>query len=106
LMTFDICVPSLNIIFDFQGYQHYYDHYMFGDVKFHREHDVEKRALCTTHNFGYLEVPYWWQHDKESVIAILNNLRPDIVLCTPMPIPFHYAKKSKPIKDLTVTVAA
>jgi len=91
LMTFDIYVPSLNIVFEYQGYQHYHHHYMFGDVKYHKEHDLEKREACTHHSMCYLEVPYWWEHDKESVIAIINQARPDIV---PTPVVSLSNKKS------------
>jgi len=78
-MTFDIYVPGLNLIFEYQGHQHYQDHYMFGDVKSLRERDEQRRVACIYHNLTFLEVPYWWQRDKESVIAIIHQERPDLV---------------------------
>jgi len=39
-----------------------------------------------------LEVPYWWQRDKESVVAIIHRARPDIVphaLVTPFQYPMN-----------------
>jgi len=80
LMFFDIYVPSLNIIFEYHGYQHYYYHHIFGDVKFPKGRDNERRLLCAKQNITYIEIPYWWPHDKESIIAIMCQVRPDIML--------------------------
>jgi len=79
LMIFDIYVPSLNIIFEYHGYHHYYNHSFFGDVKSHKELDNEKRFACDYHNITYLEVPYWWQNNKESIIELVHQVRPDII---------------------------
>jgi len=102
LMSFDIYVPSLHIILEYHGYQHYYDHYMFGDVKVHKERDYERRVACAHHSITYLEVPYWWQHDKESVIAVIHRVRPDIVPDVPVVTPFQYSIKAKPNKEITL----
>jgi len=89
-MIFDIYIPSLNIIFEYHGYQHYFDHYMFGDVKSQRQHDNDRRITCKYHNITYLEVPYWWQHDKQSIIAMVHLVRPDIVAHSSSSTPFQY----------------
>jgi len=28
-------------------------------------------------------VPYWWQRDKESILALIKQYRPDMVLNAP-----------------------
>jgi len=94
-MTFDIYVPALNIIVEYHGYQHYHSHILFGDAISHQERDKERRATCAYYSISYLEVPYWWQHDKESVIASISQLRPDIVPDAPVIIPFHYPQKKQ-----------
>jgi len=91
-MTFDIYIPALKIIFEYHGFQHYYDHFMFGDVKSLKGRDRERTAICAYHDISYLEVPYWWQNDKESIIAIVYKIRPDIVP-NPVVTPFHYPVK-------------
>jgi len=95
LTIFDIYVPSLNIIFEYYGYQHYQDHFLFGDVISRKEQDNNRRLACAYNNITYFEVPYWWQHDKESIIAILHHLRPDTVPEAPITTPFHYQIKTK-----------
>jgi len=49
-----------------------------------------------------LEVPYWWQFDKESIITIIHQERPDIVPQSPG-TPFQYHARISPIKELNVT---
>jgi len=78
-MIFDIYIPSLNLIIEYHGYQHYHDHYMFGNVKSRQERDKQRKVACNYLNIAYLEVPYWWERDKESVLAIIHKARPDIV---------------------------
>jgi len=105
VMIFDIYVPALNIILEYHGVQHYYDHYLFGYFKSSVERDSERRLTCANHNITYLEVPYWWQHDKESITTIVHQVRPDIVPASPIAIPFHYQVVTpKPSKDLKVKI--
>jgi len=100
LITFDIYIPSLNLIIEYHGSQHYHDHYMFGNVISRHERDEQRRVLCNYLNITYLEVPYWWEHDKESVLAIIHYVRPDIVPHT-LATPFHYARLGSS-KDVSV----
>jgi len=79
-MIFDIFVPAYNIIFEYQGYQHYHSTGYFGDAKFLKKQDNEKREACDYYDITYLEVPYWWQYTKESIITLIHQARPDIML--------------------------
>jgi len=89
-MIFDVYIPSLNLIFEYQGYQHYYANCMFGNIKSQQEQDQKKRLACNYLDITYLEVPYWWQYDKESIIAIIYQKRPDIVAHVLGGTPFQY----------------
>jgi len=73
LMTFDVYIPSLNIIFEYHGIHHYYDHYMFGDVNSCKQKDKQRRVACIYQNITYLEVPYWWQRDKVDLFVIITT---------------------------------
>jgi len=92
LMTFDVYIPALNMVFEYQGIQHYYDHYMFGGVKSRVDRDKQRRLACSHLNITYLQVPYWWQRDKESLLAIIHQVRPDIVHHV-LGSPFQYPKR-------------
>jgi len=52
LMIFDVYVPLLNIIFEYLGYHHYHNSYMFGDVKSHKE--LDKKETRNLHSSQYL----------------------------------------------------
>jgi len=93
-MTFDIYVPSFNVIFEYNGYQHYFDHSLFGYAKSHQDRDKERCTACNSNGIYYIEVPYWWRHDKESIIAILHRHRPDIMSDAPSIAPYEYEKNS------------
>jgi len=62
---------------------------MYGNVKSGQERDKQRRVACKFLNVTHLEVPYWWQHDKESVSAIIHEVRPDIVPFA-LDTPFKY----------------
>jgi len=63
-MIFDIYVDGMNLALEYQGYQHYYDHYMFGDANQRKERDVERQKACKSLGMECIGIPYWWQHDK------------------------------------------
>jgi len=89
-IIFDAFVPSFNLVFEYNGLQHYNDNFMFGEVKSFRQRDIERNLLCSVADITYVEVPYWWQRDKESIAAVLHKYRPDIAPSVPEVIPFAY----------------
>ena len=78
-MTLDIYVPSLRLAFEYQGRQHYEAVFRYQDQNV-AARDKEKREACEKMNLTLIEVPYWWDQKKESLIATINKLRPDINL--------------------------
>jgi len=54
LMTFDVYIPALNLAFEYHGYQHYYDHHLFGSAKTNEQKDKQKREACMHHIITYL----------------------------------------------------
>jgi len=88
-MIFDVYIPSMAMIFEYQGYQHFYDHHIFGYAKARNECEDERRDGCKFQGITYVEVPYWWRRDK-SIIAILHKHRTDIITSSPEVTPFVY----------------
>jgi len=91
-VIFDVFIPSMNMAFEYYGFQHFYYHVMFGDVKSRKERDEERIRACQALGLTTVLVPYWWQRDKESIVAMLHKHRPDIVteLSAHNTIPFYY----------------
>jgi len=79
-MIFDIYVPSLKLAFEYQGSHHYCSQTMFGEINSYHFRDGEKRQACKSLDITLIEVPYWWQCDKESILAMLHRSRSDFVL--------------------------
>jgi len=44
-----------------------------------KEIDKEKRRTCQENQITIIEVPYWWDFKKESLIATIHSHRPDLV---------------------------
>jgi len=89
-MLFDIYVPALKLAFEYHGTQHYYSHNVFGDAGTQKKRDDEKRKASELLEITLIEVPFWWQRDKESIIVALHNARPDLVHSAPQVTPFSY----------------
>jgi len=94
-MVFDVYVPSLNLIFEYQGHQHYNDNYLFGEIKSRLDRENEKHGACNSVGISYLKVPYWWQRDKESIVGVLHRYRPDILDISKDVFPFSYKEKKR-----------
>jgi len=93
-MIFDIYVPLFNLAFEYQGYHHFNDHYVYGNAKEYNARDIAKREVCDSLGLTLIEIPYWWHHDKESIMAIIHKSRPNVTWNPGNIVPFskssHY----------------
>jgi len=78
-ITFDIYAPSLKLVFEYNGCQHYHAHIMFGDGFYNKKRDDEKNNACKSTGITFIEIPYWWKSDKESIVVALHTNRPDLL---------------------------
>eukprot|EP01121_Diplochlamys_sp_Union-15-3_P015497 TRINITY_DN5137_c0_g1_i1.p1 TRINITY_DN5137_c0_g1~~TRINITY_DN5137_c0_g1_i1.p1 ORF type:complete len:359 (-),score=52.32 TRINITY_DN5137_c0_g1_i1:168-1244(-) len=79
LVQFDVYVPEHKLALEYQGYHHYHDHYMYGPAKEYKRRDSHKKESCKRVGITLVAVPYWWELDKESVIACIHQQRPELV---------------------------
>jgi hypothetical protein len=87
----DIYLPQESLAFEYQGEQHYYDIYAMGNRWNQRQKDEEKRILCLEKGITLIEIPYWWDKEKLSLISSIHKQRPDLIY-TPIneqPIPIQ-----------------
>ena len=75
----DIYFPKEKLAFEYQGEQHYYDIYAMGNLWIQKEKDKEKRKGCEDLGITLIEIPYWWDFQKSSLIATINNQRPNLI---------------------------
>lgn len=78
-MELDIFVPSLSLGFEYQGEHHYSWTTLFGDPSEFMNKDNLKRDACKAAGITLIEIPYWWDYDKSSIIATIHQERPDII---------------------------
>ena len=72
-LSYDFHIPSLNILIEFQGEQHYEPIDYFGGEKrfdIQQEHDKRKREYAKDNNIKLIEIPYW---DFENIEEILSK---------------------------------
>lgn len=85
----DIYIPSLSLAFEYQGEHHYHFHYLYGDPQVHQRRDQEKKRLCQSVGITLIEIPYWWNKEKQSLMATIQKFKPDLIKqsVTQEPIP-------------------
>lgn len=91
-MELDIFIPSLKLAFEYQGIQHFKDENFLErkmKTKVRYEKDREKKKACQKYGITLVEVPFWWDGTKESLLATVFRFRADIVdpsqIGTPIP---------------------
>ena len=77
-MELDIFLPEKNLAFEYQGEHHYRDIYAFGPQWMYHERDTEKKQICDQKGITLIEIPYWWDYSKESLISVIGRHRPDL----------------------------
>ena len=77
-MELDIYLPKEKIAFEYQGEGHYHDIYTLGNRWVQRQRDEEKRIACRDIGITLIEIPYWWNFEKSSLIATIHERRSDL----------------------------
>jgi hypothetical protein len=98
-MELDIFLPSENLAFEYQGEHHYYDIYAVGRNRWlQSQKDEEKREACQREGITLIEIPFWWDGDRSSLMATIYKHRKDLCKAeiTGIPIP-EYPLKAFPI---------
>ncbi len=67
----DIFVPFLSLALEYQGSQHYRQHFQFGNPSQVQRRDEEKLKICNEAGITLVLVPYWWDTKKQSLMATI-----------------------------------
>eukprot|EP01114_Cavostelium_apophysatum_P017295 TRINITY_DN5106_c0_g1_i2.p1 TRINITY_DN5106_c0_g1~~TRINITY_DN5106_c0_g1_i2.p1 ORF type:complete len:690 (-),score=185.35 TRINITY_DN5106_c0_g1_i2:125-2194(-) len=74
----DVAVPTLNLVVEYQGEQHYFDNTVWGDLSVQRLRDQRKKEIFNLAGVTLVEVPFWWDGNKRSLAGTIAALRPDL----------------------------
>jgi hypothetical protein len=84
----DVYLPNEQLAFEYQGEQHYVDIHVLGYLWVQKERDQEKKRVCKEKGITLIEIPYWWNFERTSLIATIHQHRPDLIaLSSEEPIP-------------------
>lgn len=75
----DVYIEDLNLAFEYHGPQHYYDLGVFFPAKGYQQRDEQRRSMCEQNGIFLIEVPFWWDNQKESLKATIHSKRPDLI---------------------------
>jgi hypothetical protein len=80
IVELDIYLPQIKLAFEYQGEQHFYDIHFLGSKWSQQQRDNEKKQLCIENGITLIEVPYWWDFEKESLMGTIYKQRPELFL--------------------------
>jgi hypothetical protein len=78
-MQLDIYLPKENLALEYQGQHHYSEINHFGSQWRFAERDLQKKKACENVGITLIEIPYWWNFKKESLLATIHSKRPELV---------------------------
>jgi len=77
-IKFDIFLPSLSLAFEYLSEIYYHDSY-YGSCEINKKKEEQKKSLCKQIGITLINIPYWWDFSKDSLINTISNQRPDLL---------------------------
>jgi hypothetical protein len=78
-LEIDVWIPGLKLGFEYQDESHYNHTEKFSDtLERTQTRDNIKRSEMESKGYTLIEIPYWWNARKESLMATIIQHRPDL----------------------------
>ncbi len=89
-LTLHIFLPAFSVAFEYQGEGHFHKLPIYGSFKQKQNNDQRKAILAKGEQYykwmigveggiSLIDVPYWWDKTKDSLLNMISKQRPDIV---------------------------
>ena len=78
-LELDIFLPQLKVGIEYNGEHHYHEIPFFGPLEVIQRRDREKQELCQEIGVSLVTIPYWWDKQKESLMATLWRECPQVL---------------------------
>lgn len=75
-MEFDLYFDDIQLAIEYQGLQHYYDTFIYGDNQKVTSRDEQKAFICGMRMLTLIEVPWWWSESVDELNTTISFVRP------------------------------
>ena len=79
-MQLDVFVPSLSLAFEYQGEHHFAQLHFFAPQERVGSRDQAKREACKHYGITLIEIPFWWNKKVESLVQIIQQANPKLMV--------------------------
>lgn len=103
-MELDFFLPQYSLAIEYHSDHHYMYHYVLGPAQQQQQKDKEKQLACSQNGIKLVEIPFWWDRSKSSLLATLHENVPEVFPVrgngTPIPVtmPQKYVTKQQRIE--------
>jgi len=78
-ISFDVFVLEFSLAVEYHGAQHYHSSDFFGTAIVQRRLDLARRVSCLSAGITLIEIGYWWNFERSSLLAAIARQRPDLI---------------------------
>lgn len=78
-LELDIFLPQHRVAFEYQGQHHYQETPVFGPLDVIQSRDERKKRLAEEQGIRLIEIPHWWDGQKESLAATIHRAFPELL---------------------------
>eukprot|EP01124_Arcella_intermedia_P022798 TRINITY_DN3480_c0_g1_i1.p2 TRINITY_DN3480_c0_g1~~TRINITY_DN3480_c0_g1_i1.p2 ORF type:complete len:338 (-),score=79.38 TRINITY_DN3480_c0_g1_i1:1084-2097(-) len=73
-IVFDFYIPEKQLVIEYQGEQHYFDHvHHWLPFEIQKMRDEEKKRICAQNNLKLIYVPYWWDDTIQDLSSRISQ---------------------------------
>jgi hypothetical protein len=75
----DVYLSQQKLAFEYHPETYYKNIYSSGNLWTQREQEENNKITFRNQGITLIEIPYWWDFKKESLIATIHQVRPDLI---------------------------